>query len=367
MKRSIRFAIRPALLAGLLLVLACPAFAARVASVSGSVEAGRGEPPTWLPLEAGDTLAAGDRVRTGDDGRAEIVLARASIRLYPNSLLRLPEPAVDASDADAVELEDGISLFDVLRGDRSFDVHTPDVVVSVKGTRFSVSLDGDLASVAVFRGTVGVRSLAMQAADEVLVREGFVASGSDSFDLRVLDLPDPWDAFSADVLPMAPGFAPGAADGRRAGLDAAREAALATARPEAVARASERHVGVRERIDRLRQEQESDTARDPVADAPANLTDELAERYVETWLNGGDPAAGGSGGAFTISLLGGDDDDDRVLVEALGGQSWLLDEDLIEDVLEGDDSLPATLETLLGQEGIETRAFAQQLLGLLDD
>jgi hypothetical protein len=377
MKGIVRLAVRSALLAGLVLVLACPAFAARVAALSGHVEAGRGEPPTWGSLEAGDTLAPGDRVRTGEDGRAEIALARATIRLYPNSLLRLPGAAPDAArGSDEVELEDGTSLFDVLRGDRPFDVRTPDVVVSVKGTRFSVSLDGDLASVAVFHGTVGVRSLAMRAADEVLVREGFVASGSEHFDVRVLDLPDPWDGFSGDVLPLTPGPETGIPGDRRAGLDAARTAALAAARPEAVARAAERHPEVRERVDRLRGDGDRDgdakvdAKRDPVADAPGKLSDEIAERYVETWLNNGDPSAGGggSGGGFTLTVISGSGQSggDRVLVEAAGAQSWLLDEDLVEDVVDGDDTLPSTLEVLLGTEGIDTQLFAQQVLGLLE-
>jgi hypothetical protein len=115
-----------------------------------------------------------------------------------------------------------------------------------------------------------------------------------------------------------------------------------------------------------------------VADAPARLSDELAERYVETWLNDGDPAAGGNAGggggpgggnSFTVSLLSGSGGSggDRVLVQTVGGQSWSLDEDLVEDVLDGDDSLPPALEALLVQEGVDTQMFAQQLMGLLDD
>ena len=79
MHPAIRFTNRSALLiVGLLLLLSCPAFAARVATLSGEVEAGRGEPPSWQPVVAGEALEPGDRVRTGADGRAEIVLPRAT-------------------------------------------------------------------------------------------------------------------------------------------------------------------------------------------------------------------------------------------------------------------------------------------------
>ena len=48
------------------------------------------------------------------------------------------------------------------RDNGSFEVHTPDVVVSVKGTRF-VGVDGGPDQVWVYRGTVGVRALSSKA------------------------------------------------------------------------------------------------------------------------------------------------------------------------------------------------------------
>jgi hypothetical protein len=54
---------------------------ARISVSTGSVEIGRGEPPVWTPCETGDALGAGDRVRTGADGRAEVTVAGASLRL----------------------------------------------------------------------------------------------------------------------------------------------------------------------------------------------------------------------------------------------------------------------------------------------
>jgi hypothetical protein len=71
--------------------------------------------------DEGDALGAGDRVRTGEDGRAEIAL-----------WLDAPVPELDAAPAgrDApgttgVELDRGTSLFEVLRRGDSFEVHTP--------------------------------------------------------------------------------------------------------------------------------------------------------------------------------------------------------------------------------------------------
>ena len=123
--------------------------------MSGTVEIGQGEPPDWRALRAGEPIAANDRVRTGADGRVEIATAAGTLRVHENSMLRLPS---STAAADRVDLERGHSLFDVLRrGGRRFEVHTPTVVVSVKGTRFGVDARGGVGEVAVYHGVVGVR------------------------------------------------------------------------------------------------------------------------------------------------------------------------------------------------------------------
>ena len=90
---------------------------ARLSVSTGKVEIGRGEPPVWKLASSGEALGAGDRVRTGDDGRAEVVIEGSTVRVYPNSLLRLPE----ASTTRKMELEKGSSLFDVLHNGEPFD------------------------------------------------------------------------------------------------------------------------------------------------------------------------------------------------------------------------------------------------------
>ena len=111
---------RPALIALVILAalaLLAPVWpGARLSVSTGTVEIGRGEPPVWKPAAAGESLAAGDRVRTGEDGRAEVIVAGSTLRVYPNSLLRLP----DGSGPREVGLEKGSSLFDVLHNGEPF-------------------------------------------------------------------------------------------------------------------------------------------------------------------------------------------------------------------------------------------------------
>ncbi len=160
--------------------------------VSGKVEIGRGDPPRWRALRTGETIESNDRIRTGADGRVEITLDAGTIRVHENSVLRLP-PATD--QADQVELEQGHSLFDVLRrSGRRFEVHTPTVVVSVKGTRFGVDATGEMGEVIVYRGVVGVREAGQGDTIEILVREGFLATGGvgSPIELDVAPMGDPW-------------------------------------------------------------------------------------------------------------------------------------------------------------------------------
>lgn len=376
----------------LLLVFAASAVeAAHVVSAQGEVERGRGEPAAWSALAVGDTLEPGDRVRTGADGRAELRLGRVDVRLYPDSVLRVPAEMTPKGDPSAVRLEEGVSLFDVRPAPTPFEVRTPEVVVSVKGTRFSVALAGATAAVAVYRGSVGVRSLALESAREVLVREGFAASGAKSFRLDWVDQTDPWDAFGGAELPDV--WSPGPDFGAPGGPAApASEGVHAAARAEAVAYAAERHPQVRKRIERAHAARLQESGIDPAAadattdeaDHPAVLAaatrdgvadvrermEAMSEEYVETWMNGGTPGGSGGGGpgAFDINFVPDENDDYIEILNLASGQTWILDEDFFEEVIEGDEVIPASLLTLLASQGIvDPVQFAQQLLLLFDD
>lgn len=368
---------RAAVIALMLLAAAlmAPGQGSRLVSLSGEVEIGRGEPPVFVRAEPGEPLAPGELVRTGGDGRAELHLGRASVRLYPNSLLRVPDASgamSSAGEVEGVELERGGSLFDVLHGEDPFEVRTPEVVVSVKGTRFSVALDDAGAEVAVFRGLVGVRSLAVDAAYETLVREGFVARGHDSFDLSLHQWDDPWEAWQRGAsLPELP--EPSLPRQAEATLLEARTAAMADARREAVLRAAERHPEVAERLTRLREARggaakvDLDAVQDGGHDG---MKKELEQEYMEKFVNPGqDPS--GSGGAAAMTTLelsfvdgSGVSGDDLLHIDASDGSAWDLDEGALEDVVRGVGNLPGNLSTLLGSRGISDEEFAKNALML---
>src|SRR5262245_51112464 len=92
---------RVAALSALALMLLAPTGGPRVERALGPVEIGSGEPPIWRPAHEGDALAPGDAVRTGRDGRAELSLPAGSVRLYGDSVLRIPLTSAAPGGADA--------------------------------------------------------------------------------------------------------------------------------------------------------------------------------------------------------------------------------------------------------------------------
>lgn len=374
--------------AALALAAPAPARAGSVASTSGDVEIGLGEPPVWRDAQAGDVLDPGDRVRTGRDGRAEIALDGATIRLYPSSVLRLPNDATAAGGSQAVDLERGSSLFDVLhRHGAAFEVRTPEVVVSVKGTRFGVDLSRPAAAVAVYRGSVGVRGLESELLSEVLVREGFaaVAGGERGFDLLLNTGADPWSAWDSGaaapaLLDAAPPQPPA-----RAALEDARLAARRAADPEVLSQAAQRRPEVAQRIAKLANERALEggegraeergtkpgTGVDPLVDGARGraLRRELRRDFVESLLNGG-PHADGTPGvatAFDIHLV---ESGGAKLVRIVGpGVDTQLSESQIQTVLSSGNvsTLPAPLLAVLVNQNLDPVVFTNELGSLLAD
>ncbi|MDH3212375.1 MAG: FecR family protein [Myxococcales bacterium] len=385
---------RLGVLAAILLafVAIAPTEGTHIEGLSGSVELGRGEPPSWRPAEAGEALAPGDVVRTGRDGRVELDLGTGTVRLYGDSLMRIPADAMGPHGAEAVRIERGHSRFDVLRRDDAsrFEVRMPEVVVSVKGTRFSVGFDERQASVSVYRGLVGVRALAAEVAHETLVREGYLAVGGAGrpFELFLHDAVDPWDAWSSRVAPPPlPERAVERLVSGPAALADARGEARDGSRSEVLHHAMQRRPEVAERVAKLVQEQRMENMgadlhdaeserpvrrRDAVLDAPIEKRREALDiPFVEALVN---PPAGGpvppSGGGFDIQFIDGTGvpGPDRVRIDGPNALSWSFDQNFLEDVIDGDDVLPPDLLTELQAAGVDDpMPLVKLLLRLLDD
>lgn len=129
-------------------------------AASGAVSARppRAAESLWVRVGRGDRLEALSSVRTGQRGRATLVLAGHVLIARPDTEFTLPDTAsLDSDprvrqDSGRITYEVDGSLFDL------FEVHTPYLIAGVKGTVFTVVVSETGASVIVDEGEVEVRS-----------------------------------------------------------------------------------------------------------------------------------------------------------------------------------------------------------------
>jgi hypothetical protein len=189
-------------------------------TLTGKVEIGRGTPPVWRLAKRGDALAPGDSVRTAAGARAELALGdQRIVRVYEQSVLRVGTSVTPTGAVRSVDLDQGQSIFDVMKKTLAdeFDVITPEIVVSVKGTRFLVAAVAGTDYTACFRGEVG---LAGEGFEAVSVRPGML--GADG-ELYLAPFADPWAAWEAGASAPEPMLD----EGREREVGAALQAAVA--------------------------------------------------------------------------------------------------------------------------------------------
>ena len=371
---------------GLLLALAGAASAEpHLSRMSGDVQVGRGEPVVWQAGREGAELGAGEAVRTGSDGRAEIDLGTAVVRLYENSLLRMP---VDASRPDgpaAVQLDGGSSLFQVAPRPPQdpFEVRSPEVVASVKGTQFGVTLGAHGgAAVDVFSGQVGVRGTSGDAAREVMVYTGFAASGAGGrpFELSLVPAGDAWKGWSEGAPPLPLPAALGSPSASSHSLEEAKAAAQGVAAQEIARRvrpdslAAHGGANLPAEIDKngvaaVNPEPEL-TPIDKAAaiDSPTGrpIQEEVAGAILNGSVPGGTPAGAAGLGPLTVQVLDREGPD-AVLISGAQGPLAQITEKQVETVIETGSaaSLPASVVSALNANGVNPVTFAKQLSSMM--
>ena len=110
-------------------------------------------------LKVNNLLTPGDTLLTGPNGRATLVHGADYIVLAPRSELRLPTAPQPTGFTRVVQTL-GTLLFKVKHtGIPHFTVDTPMLAAVVKGTTFTVVVDGDRSAVQVIEGKVEVTAL----------------------------------------------------------------------------------------------------------------------------------------------------------------------------------------------------------------
>lgn len=149
---------------------------ATLADVQGAVHVKSGPTGEWEPASDGDTVSAGDSIRTGASGQAVIRWDGGNaLKVFPLSQMRISELAIQGNSSRAgLDLQNGRLLAKAAKlrtHDSAFEIKTPTAIAAVRGTAFDVSMSQQTKNTtfAVVDGSIYV-----SAGDEVIiVSEGF--------------------------------------------------------------------------------------------------------------------------------------------------------------------------------------------------
>ncbi|MDH3195807.1 MAG: FecR family protein, partial [Hyphomicrobiales bacterium] len=153
--------IRKILAAGLAGVLALPlltvtAQAAEwwIERMSGNVQVHDGT--SWVMLDEGRVLNAGDSIWTGRNGRILLMNDQGSVLLAPRSLVKIPAQALPRNFSVLFQTHGNVTAEVDKRRTRHFSIQTPYLAAVVKGTEFEVDIKKKQTNVTVSEGLVGV-------------------------------------------------------------------------------------------------------------------------------------------------------------------------------------------------------------------
>jgi len=147
-----------------------PSFSATLVEFNGDVTLQHRGEDLWLPVDTDIPVEEGDRLRTGEDGSAEILMDDGSVvRMEEGTEITLEELAADCQDQrilSTMALWFGRILCTVqklVHRESRFQVRTPTLVAAVRGTDFVVeSTTEEETDVGVFEGDVAVLGLDQQ-------------------------------------------------------------------------------------------------------------------------------------------------------------------------------------------------------------
>ena len=120
--------------------------------MSGNVQIHDGE--SWVALDAGRELNAGDSIWTGRNGRILLMNDQGSVLLAPKSLVKIPAQALPNSFSVLFQTHGTVSAEVDKRRKRYFSIQTPYLAAVVKGTEFDVEIEKKQTRVSVSKGLV---------------------------------------------------------------------------------------------------------------------------------------------------------------------------------------------------------------------
>lgn len=153
-------------------VAAAPAEGWRATTVQGGATVTRGEAQPQA-LVQGRVLEPGEGLATAGEGTVVLTRGTTTITVGPNGRMQIPADGDQGVRTRIVQAM-GSLLFKVEKqASQHFEVETPYLAAVVKGTTFSVSVDGEASAVHVVEGAVEVKALATGQVG--LIKPGYTA------------------------------------------------------------------------------------------------------------------------------------------------------------------------------------------------
>lgn len=140
-----------------------PASAALIVNILGKLEVKSVNPGVWRVAEVNAHLLVGDRVRTGDFGKASILFTDGSmVKVGSNTELEVKlalKKGSDGSRRGAVDMAEGDIYSEVRKKDPAvnpdeFKIYTKTAVAAVKGTKLGVKSDQRQTTLLLYEGAV---------------------------------------------------------------------------------------------------------------------------------------------------------------------------------------------------------------------
>src|SRR3954462_5357652 len=138
----------------------------RPATAAGSVVAAKGgeelrfvQAGSWRPVELKQDLIDGDTLRTNAIGNLAILFVdQTKIRVGRNSTLTVRDVAANTGGTTQLDLQAGNVWARAARGGSGVDIKTPAAVAAIRGTDWSLSVEGGRTSLVVLEGVVELRN-----------------------------------------------------------------------------------------------------------------------------------------------------------------------------------------------------------------
>lgn len=208
-----------------LLALAMPALAQEwvVSRVRGTAEIQVGR--TWTAVTRGIVVEPQQTLRTGPDGRIGLTRGNETIDLDANTEISLRDAGAELKTS-VIQAYGVVSIDVERRNVQHFSVQTPYLAAVVKGTKFTVVVDGSSARVRVDRGVVQVQDTGNDLVTDILPGQQAVVSEDTPLNVtggRATAV------FTFEGVPVVPGTTEPLAEASAASAANAGPAAAATA------------------------------------------------------------------------------------------------------------------------------------------